>query len=103
MAESVMFSFVRLMGRKWYSTIFLDEAHLFVEGQLEPGEDLGDHAGAHDLVAVEGPALALFELFGGRLADVVQDGGPAQPEVVGMGTDIIEDLQGVVEIVLMSQ
>ena len=53
-------------------------------------------------MAVERPADARFETLSARLAHVVQQGGPAQPELVACGGDIVKHLQRVQEIVLMA-
>ena len=71
---------------------FSDKAHFFVLWELQPGEDAGDHAAADHFMAVKGPAQVLFKLFGCRLPDIVQDGSPAKPEVVGIAAYVIEHL-----------
>src|SRR6185437_14924030 len=76
--------------------------HLLVERQLQTGKDLRDHTATDDLMAMEGPAMVLLEFFRGRLTDVVQNSGPAQPEIVRITADIIQHLQGMIKIILVS-
>ena len=72
---------------------FLHIFHLLVQGQLHGSEDLGHHLGTFELVAVEGPARAILPTLGLWLGDVVQQGGPAQPEVVALLGHLVEHLQ----------
>ena len=53
-------------------------------------------------MVVERPPQARVEAFGGWLADVVEDGAPAQPEVVCLAAELVEHNQGVREIVLVA-
>ena len=50
---------------------------------------------------VKCPSMSLFKALGRGLSDVVQYRGPTQPEVVGMLRNIIDHLQGMIEIVFM--
>ena len=43
-------------------------------------------------MAVEGPARAVLPAFGEGLGDVVQQGSPAQPEVVALFGHLIKNL-----------
>ena len=65
-------------------------------------EDFLDHVAAFHFVAVEGPSETLVVAFGGGFADVVEDGGPAKPEVVALSGDVVENLEGVEEVVFVA-
>ncbi len=67
-------------------------AHLGIHGQLHFTEYLWHHARATVLMPVEGPASLGMEALSGRLCYVVQDGGPAQPEVIGVFSDVVKHL-----------
>ena len=58
---------------------FLDKLHFFIQRQLQPGKDLGDHSAAHHLMTMKGPAMTALEFLCRGLADIVQDRCPAQP------------------------
>ena len=79
----------------------LHEPHPLIERQSESGEDALGHGGANGIVSVEGPPGSLDEFLGVRLGDVVQDGGPAEPEIVAHHRHVVEHLQGVPEVVFM--
>lgn len=84
---------------------FHEFAHILyfvVEGQLELLEYVGHHAAADNFVAVEGPSVAFFKIFGGWFADIVEDSRPAQPEITGFEADVVEYLQGMVKIIFMA-
>ncbi len=68
---------------------FLHKAHGLAEWQLESFEDGRHHARAFFFVAVESPAHFFVEALGSRLGDVVQDGRPAVPEVVGAFAEVV--------------
>ena len=57
----------------------LDIFQFLVQREFERCEYLGDHLGAHHVMAVEGPAQLGIVFLDYRLAHVVQQGGPAQP------------------------
>ena len=76
--------------------------HLFVQRQLEVGEDLMHHLRAFHLVSVECPAGFFLEFLGQWLGDVVQHCSPSEPEVSTAIRHIIKHFQGVIEVVLMS-
>ena len=79
----------------------LDVFHLFVHRQPQRAEDGRNHFGPDDLVAVKGPTGLGVESFRTRLAYVVQQGGPPQPQVVAATGDVVEDFQRVDEIVFV--
>src|SRR5579872_6362289 len=81
---------------------FAHETHFFVERQLELCKYFGNHTAADDFVAVEGPAVIFFEFLCGRLADIVEDGGPAQPEIGSVPADVVEHLEGMVKVVFVA-
>ena len=68
-------------------------------------EDLRDHAGADDFVSMESPALPGRIALGGGLADVMQQGSPAKPEI-GLPflafRHIVNHLQRMGEVLLMA-
>ena len=80
---------------------FPDEFHVLVQGQFQLAENSRNHLRTHDLVAVEGPAHLRVVSLGLRLTDIVQDGGPAQPQVVGTARDVVQHLERMEKIVLM--
>ena len=53
-------------------------------------------------MAVKYPARLRIKSFGGRFGDVVHDGRPSQPQRVTVFGDVVQDLQGVIEIVLVA-
>ena len=53
-------------------------------------------------MVVESPAILGIPLLGGGLADVVEQGAPACPDVSGAGGDIVKHLEGMVKIVLVA-
>ena len=52
-------------------------------------------------MGVEGPAHFFGEFFGGGFSDVVQQSRPAQPQIIGGLTNVIDHLKGVIKIVFM--
>ena len=73
-----------------------------VEGELHAAEDGGYHLLADVVVVLEGPPGDGVPALGAWLADVVEEGCPAEPEVaVVVGGDVVEDFEGVVEVVLV--
>ena len=80
----------------------LHKLHLLVHRQLHPSEDARHHALAHQLVVVKRPPELVIEPLRGRLTDVVQQRGPAQPEVVRGAAQPVDDRQRVCEVVLMA-
>ena len=79
----------------------LDIVHIFRLRHLQVGEDALDHLGAYIFVAVEGPAEPRLKALGAGLAHVVEQGGPAKPELVGGGGHVVEHLQRMAEIVFV--
>src|SRR5450755_3246236 len=82
---------------------FTHETHFFIHRQFQLIKNLWNHTATHHLMAVKGPPMACFKFFCNRLPDIVQNGGPSQPEIVGMSRNIVEHLQGMVEIIFMTQ
>ena len=79
--------------------------HLLVQRHLQLLEDLRDHPGADDLVPMEGPALARRIALGGGLADVVQERGPAEPDIrlpFLAFRHVVKHLQGMGEVLLVA-
>ena len=79
----------------------LDKLHFVVQRQLHALEDFGHHAGALVLVSVKCPAVVALKAFGGRLRNVMKDGRPTQPKVVGDFRHVVQHFQRVVEVVFM--
>ena len=73
-----------------------------INGQFQAVEDAGDHLRADDFVAVEAPSHCGVVSLRRRLAYVVQQGGPPQPETVGLLRNIVEHCQSVGEVVLVA-
>ena len=86
----------------------LDIFHLLVEGHLELLEDLRHHARPHHFVAVESPAQTRHIPLAHRLADIVQQRRPVEPQIgllPGFLLEphhIVQHLQRMAEILLMS-
>ncbi|MNY75585.1 hypothetical protein D3C86_2149020 [compost metagenome] len=57
--------------------------HLLVQRQFHPSENDRNHSCAHFLMVMERPAVTLIEFFGGGFGNIMQNGRPAEPEVVG--------------------
>ena len=68
----------------------LDVFHLLVQGHHQVLENLRNHLGTNDFVTVEGPAGPGLEALGRGLADVVQQRGPAEPQV-RLGADALHE------------
>ena len=81
---------------------FLNILHLFVHRQLHLPEDFGYHLFSDEIVIVEGPSRTGIPALGTRLANVVQQGSPTQPQVIGYLGDIIHNFQRVIKIILVS-
>ena len=79
----------------------LHELHVLVERQFQLAENRRDHLRAEHLVAVEGPAHTGIVGLRERLGDVVQHGGPAQPQIAAAARHVVHDLERMDEIVLM--
>ena len=79
----------------------LDIAHRIVEGQPEPPENDGHHFRPAVFVAVESPAGFGMVALGEGLRNVMQNGHPAQPQVVRHLCHVVEHLEGVVKIVFV--
>ena len=89
---------------EYYTRLFAYQIlvlHLVVEWQAQFLENTGHHARAQCLMPVEGPAMLRVEAFSGRLGDIVEDSRPPQPEFVGLDTEVVQDLKGMVNIVFM--
>ena len=69
---------------------------------LQAREDILYHLGTHVFVAMKGPARSWFPLFRRGLADVVEEGRPAEPEVVAHFSHVVEHLERMPEIVLVA-
>ena len=74
---------------------------MLVERQLQLPEDRRHHLRAEDLVAVERPADLGIVSLRQRLGDVVQHGGPAQPQIAAAAGDVVQHLERMDKIVLM--
>ena len=75
--------------------------HLHVEWQHEATEYLRHHLGTNHIMIVEGPADSCIPTFRLGFTHIVQQGCPAQPQVVGVHSHIIQHLEGVVEVILV--
>ena len=80
---------------------FLDVLHVVGLRHLQPREHALDHLRAQVFVPAERPARPRLPFLGGSLADVVQQGRPAEPYVVAGGGHVVEHLEGVTEVVLV--
>ena len=76
--------------------------HLLVHREFHAAEDGGYHLLPDEVMAVEGPSEARVETLGGRLADIVEDGAPAEPEVVRRATQLVEYQQGMGKVVFVA-
>ncbi len=81
----------------------LNEFERLPKWQLHACEDLGQHFGAYVVVVAECPTYALLKTLGARLADVVEQGRPAQPHVVALCRHSVQHLHGVVEDVFVGE
>ena len=52
---------------------------------------------------MKGPAMLFFESFGRGLGNIMEDGRPAEPMIIGLFGYIVQYLEGVLEIILMPQ
>ena len=50
---------------------------------------------------MEGPSRPGFPTLSDGLGNIVQQGSPAQPQVIGLFTDIVEYFEGVIEVIFM--
>ena len=80
---------------------FLDVLHAVVERQFQATEEAGYHLFAEVVVVVEGPSRLRLPPFAPGFADVVKQGGPAQPQVVALAAHVVDHLERVVEIVFV--
>ena len=76
--------------------------HVLVERQAHLGKNLGHHLLADEVVVVECPSQLRVPALGARLAHIMQQGSPPQPHVVAGVGDVVEHLQRVHEVVLVS-
>ena len=76
--------------------------HLLVHRELHLAEDFRNHLFPDEVMVVESPSRLGFPAFRSRFADVVEQGRPAQPQVVGHFGDVVHHFQGMVEIILVS-
>ena len=94
-----------LVGNHYRAHVQVNELpyvfHLRVERQLKPAEDVGHHLCAHEVVVMERPSGLVAPALRLGLAYVVQQGRPAQPQVVRLAADVVEHLKRVIEVVLM--
>ena len=65
-------------------------------------EDAGYHLLPHKIMILKRPSRARFKPFGLRLANIVQQSGPAQPFIITAFGHIVEHLQRVGKIILMA-
>ena len=75
--------------------------HLAVHGKFEPSEDARNHLGADVIIVMERPSGLNVPPFAAWFSDIMEQGGPPKPQVVGMLANIINHLQGMIEIVFM--
>ena len=78
----------------------LYEFHLLVHGQLHAAEDLLYHGHPPLHVRERSTRDPAGKRLGG-LADVVQHGPPAQPEIIAYPAQVVQHFEGVVEVVLV--
>ena len=72
-----------------------------MERQFQVIKYLRDHPGADHFVAMKGPAGAFFKFLGGGFTDVMQQSGPAEPQIIRMLRYIVHYLESMVEVILM--
>ena len=53
------------------------------------------------VVVVKSPPHLYVPTLGGRFSDVVQQSSPTKPQVVALARHIVEDLEGMVKIILV--
>ncbi len=81
---------------------FLNILHFLIEGEFHPAEDAGDHPVSHDVMPMKGPSLSVDEFPGGRFGDIVEKSRPSEPEVLGMGSQLVEHLEGMGKVIFMT-
>ena len=76
--------------------------HLLVLGKFHALKYAGNHLHAHIVVVVECPAVGGFPLLGARLADVMQQRRPAQPQVAAVSGHVVQHLKCMEEHILVA-
>ena len=80
---------------------FLNEFHFFVQGQPKTLKKFVDHFRSYKFVCMEGPPNFFIEFFGRGLANIMQKGSPAQPDIIRIFGNVINYFQGMPKIVLV--
>lgn len=80
----------------------LHKLHLLVHRKFHAAEYAGNHLGADVVVIMESPAQLGIVTLGHGLGYVVEYRSPAQPQVVALGSQLVEHGQCMVEVVLVS-
>ena len=75
--------------------------HLGIHRQFHASEDARNHLRSQVVVVVERPTDGGLPTLRARLADIVKQSSPAQPEVVAALRHVVHHLQCVVEVVLV--
>ena len=75
--------------------------HLRIHRQFHTSEDVRNHLGTNDIMAMEGPTDAIIPSFALRFADIMEECRPTKPEIIRMLTYIFQHLHRMVVIVLM--
>ena len=80
---------------------FLYILHLCIHRQFHTAEDIRNHLGAYDIMAMEGPTDAVIPSLAFRFADIMEECRPTKPEIIRMLAYILKHLHRMVIIVLM--
>ena len=81
---------------------FLDVFHLLVLGQFHTFKYGGNHLHAHVVVVIEGPSVLRLPFFGTRLAYIMQQSGPTEPELIAVAGHVVKDLKRMKEHILVT-
>ena len=76
--------------------------HLLILGQFHALKNGRDHLHAHKVVVIECPSVGRLPFLGTGLTDVMQQGGPAQPQVIAVTGYVIQHLKGMQEYILVA-
>src|SRR5437868_3154783 len=80
----------------------LYELHFLIQRKLEMAEDVLYHSCTFIFMTMKSPAALLIKTFCLGFRNVVQDSSPPEPEVIRRFCHIIQNLERVVKIILVS-
>ena len=92
MAESVIFSLVRLIGLRCISTNLCNKFHFSHCWGNFNWQNFGHHSATNNYIAHEMSAMSFFKFLCCRFGNVVQDCCPAKPKIISSQWNIIEHL-----------